>query len=218
MPFSVAVFAMLDKSIPRPSSLTEISMRLPMLKASSRTMPVAGFPAAKRSFGVSIPCPTALRTRCNSGSAMISASDLSIPTSPPMISNSMSFAICRAATRPARAAAPCNKPESGTSRNLISRSSSCTKRRRKCDRVATISSLLEAVRKEIALVVSRNKSLTDDVSESNSLSPIRTEGAGRIICVGLPTLSAADWEGTSAGWSGMSLNSMVPSSPAFRLT
>ena len=179
IPCSRAADATRAKSMPRPSSLTAICILPPSLKAASLNLPITFLPAAVRSSGLSRPWLTALRTRCRSGSAIASASGLSIAISPTAISNSTSFPNWRAAILPARVATRSSVSASGTSRSLISRSSSSTNRRRRSVVAAVTTSRLSGARAaESALIVSRNNSPASVIIRSSSLSSTRTEAAG----------------------------------------
>ena len=165
-------------SMPRPSSETEIWTREPLLDACSFILPVAFFPAATRSSWPSMPCVIALLTKCDRGSTTISASDLSIPTSPPSISNSTCFPSWRAAMRPERVATRSSISAQGTRRNLISVSSTVENWRCSAAIAVSVESLFDGGATEsTALQLSRNRSRSSQIRFSIWLRLTSTEEA-----------------------------------------
>lgn len=86
MPRSAAIASTRSRSMPAPSSLTEITMRLPLCSADRRRRPSAGLPFASRSAGSSMPWSTQLRTRWVSGSPIRSITVLSSSVASPSTS------------------------------------------------------------------------------------------------------------------------------------
>ncbi len=82
-PRSTAFAATFAGSIPAPSSITSTTTWPPWWYARRRSVPVAGFPAATRASGFSIPWSTELRTMCVSGSLTASRSVRSSSVSRP---------------------------------------------------------------------------------------------------------------------------------------
>ena len=92
----------LSREMPRPSSWMRIKMPPDSWQADSVSLPCAGLPAASRASGDSRPWSRPLRTRCISGSAMRSTTDLSSSVSPPTISSATSLPSSAAVSRTTR--------------------------------------------------------------------------------------------------------------------
>ena len=80
-----------DTAIPPPSSSTSIVTWPLSLNARRASLPTCGLPRAARTSGGSMPWSTALRTRCVSGSRMLSISVRSSSVSPPSIDSCTSL-------------------------------------------------------------------------------------------------------------------------------
>ena len=101
-PLSQARCNTLSRLMPRPSSPMRIRMLPDSWQADSVSRPCAALPEARRCAGVSRPWSSALRTRCISGSAMRSTTDLSSSVSPPWISSVTSLPRSDAVSRTTR--------------------------------------------------------------------------------------------------------------------
>ncbi|GIV00944.1 MAG: hypothetical protein KatS3mg014_2559 [Actinomycetota bacterium] len=89
-------------SIPAPSSVISMFTWPPSWNARTSRRPSAGFPAASRASGASIPWSTALRTRCVSGSLIASMIERSSSVSSPSISIRTRFPHATARSRTTR--------------------------------------------------------------------------------------------------------------------
>ncbi len=82
-PRSIALWRIAMKSRPRPSSDNSTSSCEPSRDSRRLMVPTSGLPASARSAGSSMPCTTALRSRCSSGAVMRSSTWRSSSASTP---------------------------------------------------------------------------------------------------------------------------------------
>ena len=101
-PRSKALCLTFSTSMPRPSSEISMITRSSACLAFSLRTPSSGFPARRRSAGVSRPWSMALRRRWTSGSASSSTTVLSASVSSPSISRRICFSRRRARSRTSR--------------------------------------------------------------------------------------------------------------------
>ena len=101
-PRARACAAMRSRSSPAPSSAISMAISLPSWRTVSSMLPVSALPAARRAAGASMPCATALRSRCSSGAAICSSTLRSTSMRPPRRSSAARLPSSRALCRTTR--------------------------------------------------------------------------------------------------------------------